>query len=203
LCHARPQVLEKENCLGEALAILAPSGAASTHDPFDLEGADRALERWRVLQVKSRQEKALARDLSGLGIRCFVPLYHRSRMWQSRRFETHVPLFPGYIFVHGSVEDAYRADQTRRVARIIEVADQRRLVLELNQLRLALEQGIALDPYPYFRQGVRVRVTCGPLQGLQGMVESRTRMDRLILQVDILGQAVSMEIDCSVLETIA
>jgi hypothetical protein len=37
------------------------------------------------------------------------------------------------------------------------------------------------------------------LMGLQGVVESRLKRDRLILQVDVLGQAMSLEIDGAIL----
>ena len=64
---------------------------------------------------------------------------------------------------------------------------------------LALDQKVPLDPFPYLRKGVRVEVTSGPLQGLQGVVEDRNKRDRLILQVNILGQANSLEIDSALL----
>jgi transcription antitermination factor NusG len=49
---------------------------------------------------------------------------------------------------------------------------------------------------------VRVEVRSGPFRGLQGIIEGRTPKDRMLLQVDILGQAVSVEIDGSLLDVI-
>jgi transcription antitermination factor NusG len=48
---------------------------------------------------------------------------------------------------------------------------------------------------------VRAEVMSGPLRGLQGWVEGRDRKgNRLILKVDLLGQAVAVEVDGSLLQ---
>jgi len=104
--------------------------------------------------------------------------------------------------IKGTREQAFDADRTNRVARIIDVPDQRQLDEELKSLWLAINNDEPLDPYPYLREGIRVVVRSGPLRGIQGMIESRTSRDRLILQVHVLGQASSLEIDPSLLEPI-
>jgi transcription antitermination factor NusG len=113
-----------------------------------------------------------------------------------------LPLFPGYLFLRGTIEQAYIADRTQRVVRLIRVNDQRQLRAELDNIRLALGGGRSLDPYPYLRAGIRVQVIGGPLKGLEGLIEDKPRPDRLILQIDLLGRAVSMEIDAALLEPI-
>src|SRR5690606_32224649 len=111
-------------------------------------------------------------------------------------------LFPGYIFLRGSRDDVYTADRTRRVSNIIKVHNQERLENELLSLSMVLGAGVTLDPYPYLRAGVRVEVRSGPFRGLQGIIEGRGKSNHLILQVDLLGQAVSMEIDPSLLDVV-
>ena len=157
---------------------------------------------WHVLHVKSRQEKALSEELDVRGIVYFLPLVRQRRVYGRRKAVIEVPLFPGYVFLKGNADEAYSADRTGRVARIIAVHDQDRISRELTNVRLALSQDGPLDPYPYLREGLRVRVRTGPLQGLEGLIESRQKQDRLIIQVDVLGQAVSMEIEGASLELV-
>jgi transcription antitermination factor NusG len=114
-----------------------------------------------------------------------------------------IPLFPGYVFLNGRREDAFRADRTNRVLQIISVADQRRLGSELENIRLALDNRGQLRPHPLLRQGCRVEVRSGPFRGLQGVVEDPNRIHRIVLQVQVLGRAVSMEIHASLLEVIS
>ncbi len=59
-----------------------------------------------------------------------------------------------------------------------------------------------LSPFPYLRVGVRVEVRAGPFRGLKGVIEDVDHRDRIIFQVQTLGQAVSMEIDGSLLDVI-
>jgi transcription antitermination factor NusG len=166
--------------------------AESTLLPRRLE-CDEA--RWHVLHVKSRQEKVLAKTLSGMGIDHFLPLARRVRYYGRRKAVVSEPLFPGYLFLWGTLEQAYLADRTGRVARLIGVPDQDRLERELLNIHRALLENADLSPHPKLESGVRVVVTSGPMRGVEGVVESRTRADRLVLQVAMLGNAVSLEIE--------
>jgi transcription antitermination factor NusG len=100
------------------------------------------------------------------------------------------------------VEQAYDADRTKRVVSIIPVADQRQIHWELRNLYLAMTRGALPDPCDFLRRGVRVEVRSGPFQGLQGVVEGRCASGRLVLQVETLGRAVSLEIDGALLDVI-
>jgi transcription termination/antitermination protein NusG len=168
--------------------------------PGWLDSADRGTRAWHVLHVKSRQEKILSDDLSGMGVWHYLPLIRQLRYYGKRKATVEVPLFPGYLFVLGTLDDAYAADRTRRVAGIIRVADQRQLDWELRNIQLALSQRAPLDPYPFLCKGIRVEVRSGPFCGLQGVIEDRFKTDRLILQVKMLGAATSLEIDGALVE---
>jgi transcriptional antiterminator NusG len=157
---------------------------------------------WFVLHTKSRQEKALADDLANRGVPHFLPLVTKLRIWRKRKIPVEEPLFPGYVFLKGTTDEAYQADRTKRVAHIIPVADQKRLHWELQNLAVALSHKTTLDPYPYLKKGVRVEVTSGPLRGLQGFVEARTSIDKLILAIDMLGRAVSVELHGAQVDTL-
>lgn len=170
-----------------------------------MDAQDLALEgpgTWFVLHTKSRQEKAMAGDLAARKVAHFLPLVTKVRTSGSRKVKVQEPLFPGYLFLRGSQDDVYNADRTKRVAHIITVPNQQRLIWELRNLAMALQNKTPLDPYPYLKEGVRVEVTSGPLRGLQGIIESRSSIDRLILSVEILGRAVSVELHGALLDVV-
>ena len=162
----------------------------------------RALGQWFVLHTRSRQEKALAEYLDRREIECFLPLFRKVRYYGRRKVAADLPLFPGYLFLKGTVEDAYAADRTDRVAHIIRVADQDRIDDELRQIRFALEQGGDLVPRERLVKGMRVEVMSGPFKGLEGIIEEELREDRLILSVGMLGRAADLEIDRSLLRPV-
>lgn len=159
--------------------------------------------RWHVLHSRSRQEKVLVQSLAGLGIDCWLPLRRELHLHRGRRVEVCLPVFPGYVFLWGQNEDTWAADRTRRVAHVIPVADQATLEWELANLHLALVHGAPLEPFAALRVGVRARVRSGPFAGLEGVVASRVRPERLVLQVTMLGTATRLEIGGEHLEVIA
>ena len=150
---------------------------------------------WYVLHTKPRQEKILSQDLAARKIRHFLPMIVRVRHYGRRKIQIEEPLFPGYLFLRGNAEDTYVADRTHRVAQILTVSDQLRLQYDLRNIALALEKRAPLNPYPYLQSGTWVEVTSGPFQGVQGVVESQTGADRLVIGVEILGQAVSIQLN--------
>jgi transcription antitermination factor NusG len=158
--------------------------------------------QWFVLHTKSRQEKALAVDLERMEIPCYLPMVSRQRFYGRRKAVVDEALFPGYLFLRGTLDQAYEADRTKRVANILPVNDQVRMDWELRNLWVALGCGATLDPYPFLKLGRRVVVRSGPFRGLQGLVEERLTWDHLILTIDMLGQAVSLEIDGSLLDPV-
>jgi len=178
------------------------TGAAKSESP--LVGAHtEALPlngRWHVLHTKSRQEKLLAEELHKADIGHFLPLVRKTQFYGKRKAVVELPLFPGYLFIRGTIEDAYLATRTKRIAKIIEVADQAKIDWELTNLHLALSSQVPLDPFPYLKEGSKVEVRSGPLRGLQGFIESRIGGGRLILQVEMLGRAVSVEVHGATLE---
>jgi transcription antitermination factor NusG len=88
------------------------------------------------------------------------------------------------------------------VANIIKINDQDRIDWELKNLQLALGRNAALNPYPHLRKGLRVHIRSGPFEGIEGVIEDRARNDRVLLQVDVLGRAVGLEVDGALLDVI-
>jgi transcription antitermination factor NusG len=186
-------ITTEESAVNATSSQLGESAAPS---PFDTPG------EWFVLHTRSRQEKALAQDLTARRIPHFLPLCRAAHYYGKHKCMIETPLFSNYLFLRGSLDDAYVADRTRRVANIIRCADQHKITWELTNINLALLQHAPFVQYPALVEGVRVEVRAGPFRGLQGVIESRTKGNRLILQVQTLGRAVSFEIDGSLLDVI-
>ena len=64
----------------------------------------------------------------------------------------------------------------------------------------ALSGHAELDPYPFAVAGQRCRVIAGPMVGLVGTVVRRDKLARLVLEISMLGQGASLEIECDLLE---
>ncbi len=157
---------------------------------------------WWVAHTKSRNEKALAQDLIRKNINYFLPMNWKVRRQRGRTIRSLLPLFGGYLFFCGQENQRIELLRTNRVANLIEVKNQQKLLCELLQIEQALRTGAPLAPHKYIKAGQRCRVTAGPLADLQGIVLKTRHTARLILQIDMLGQAASVEIDTDMIEII-
>lgn len=166
-----------------------PTDAAVSADPV----------LWFVAHTRSRQEKVLAADLRERLIEVFLPMVKTVRYYGKRKCKVELPLFPGYLFLRGTVEQGYIADRTGRVANLIRVPDQRMLTTELDQIRDVIARGGALTPASAITQGTLVEVKAGPFKGIQGVVERGIPNDRLLLQVELIGRAAVLEVDRALL----
>jgi transcription antitermination factor NusG len=157
---------------------------------------------WWVAHTKSRNEKALAHDLVAKNIRYFLPMTWKVQRRSHRTLRSLLPLFSGYLFFCGQETERVELLRTNRVANVIIVKDQEKLLKELIQFEQALRAGAPLTPYKYIKAGQRCRVVAGPLLGLEGIVIQIKNVSRLLLQIDMLGQAASVEIDIDLIEPI-
>ena len=158
---------------------------------------------WWVLHTRARNEKAVARSLDQYGVLTYLPLVVVRHTYSKRTVAFDVPLFPGYLFMQGTLLDRERALQTNRVAQVIHVDDQARLDRELQQIRRAIESGASLDLYPSLHVGQRCRVISGALEGIEGTIVQHGTVSRIVLSVTILGQSASLEFDGALLEPVA
>ena len=158
--------------------------------------------KWWVAHTKSRNEKALAHDLINKEINYFLPMTWKVRRKSRRTVKSLLPLFNGYLFFCGDENQRIELLRTDRVANLIEVNDQDTLIDELVQIERVLRTGESITPHKYVKKGQKCRVIAGPLMGVQGIVINIRGQTRLVLQVDILGQAASVEIEIDMIEPV-
>jgi transcriptional antiterminator RfaH len=162
-------------------------------DPSALacEGA----QRWWVLHSRPRAEKALARQFLARQMTFFLPLYQRQWRSHGRTQSSYLPLFPGYIFLRGDEWDRVEALTTNLVANVLPVADQLGLYADLTRVHCLMESGSVLNPENHLEPGTLVEITAGPLAGLEGKVLRRGKRLHFFIEVQLLQQGVSVEIE--------
>jgi transcription antitermination factor NusG len=181
--------------------LLKPSDNPAITWPQDKTIRDFA-GQWWVAHTKSRNEKSLAHDLIAKEVSYFLPMAWKVRRIRGRTLRSLLPIFGGYLFFCGEERQRIEVLRTNRVASLIEVRDQERLVKELSQIEQAIFAGADLSSHNYIKEGQRCRVIGGPLAGLIGIVVKTKNAMRLVLQIDMLGQAASVEIDMDMIEVI-
>lgn len=157
---------------------------------------------WRVLHIRPRQEKSLARELLDARIPFFLPLYRKRSLIRGRTIQAFLPLFPGYLFLFSKREECFRAMGTRRVVRALDVNDQQKLLEDLQNINALLASGKPITPETQLATGATVEIRHGALAGLKGKIIRAASGNRFLVQVDFLQQGASIVIEDSYLVAI-
>src|SRR4029453_16310510 len=133
------------------------------------------------------------------------PVETGARRGGVRRRE-RVPLFRGYLFLHHGVDKAayLEINKARGLVRMLGEGWDR---LEggpdsdIDPVRRLVRSDLPILPYPYLREGQRVRITHGPLANVEGvLVRGNPKKGLFVVSVDLLRRSVAVQLDCTVLE---
>jgi transcriptional antiterminator RfaH len=162
---------------------------------FPWNEPENSHREWWVLYVRSRQEKSLARQLRESRVPFFLPLTRNPFRVRGRVMESHVPLFPGYVFLLGDREDRGKAIATGRVIRCLPVPDQQELWDDLCQLHRLVTSGLSLTAETRLAPGMTVEIRDGALAGLRGKILRGATGRRFVVQVNFIQQGASILMD--------
>jgi hypothetical protein len=147
---------------------------------------------WWIAKVKSRQEKALARDLLDREMEYYIPYYTKtlSRTDSAAPRKSLLPLFPSYV-PFACEKDPWQLLKLGRISTILPVHAQMKFKTELNGIYMAYEKGISIVPAPVQKYdiGQEVRVVAGPLSGITGKFVRMNNAEFLLVAVEGLGGA--------------
>jgi transcription antitermination factor NusG len=168
--------------------------------PADLFAAEpRGAEdtaRWVAFYTLSRREKDLMRKLEAAEVPFYAPLIRRRlRSAGGRTYESHVPLFAGYVFSRVDDDQRRVALATKTIARCLPISDEVRMIADLRAIKLLIESEHPLAPEARIEPGQHVRVCSGPLRGIEGIVVRRDGNQRLVVAVQFLNQGASVELE--------
>jgi hypothetical protein len=131
-----------------------------------------------------------------------LPLYRKRWRSNGRQQTSYLPLFAGYLFLHGDADGRVGALETNLVARVIPVVDQCQLHEDLARVHKLIESDMTLTPEGRLVPGTHVQVTGGPLAGLEGKVIRLARTAVFLIEVRFLQQGVSVELESWMIEPV-
>lgn len=155
---------------------------------------------WYAVYVRSRHEFRVQELLTRARIEAFLPTVERLRRWKDRKKIVTFALFPGYLFVHiPQSKDAMLAVlKTFGVVQFLKMTPGDPEVVpevQVESLKKLVASKEAIEPYPYLKEGQRVRIRSGPLAGVEGILKQRRGQHILVLSVDVLQQGASVRVE--------
>ena len=170
-------------------------------------GSDAGARKWYAVWSKSHCEQMVFDQLAAKGFQVFLP---KMEVWSRRNGGRHrisVPMFPGYLFLHHAMDlNSYiEVLKTRELVRVLGDGRDRlrdRLAVvpdaEIDAIQKVVDAKLPAQPYPYLREGQRVRITEGPLSGVEGiLVHTKPNKGLLVLSIELFQRSVAVEVDCT------
>jgi transcriptional antiterminator NusG len=158
------------------------------------------LENWFAIWTRSRHEQVVREQLAQKHIDAFLPTITKWSRWKDRKKKIDWPLFPGYCFARFNPDNALAILKCSGVVNIVSFEGKPAPIpdYELDSIRLLVSSDLQFDPCPMIKEGMLVEVVHGPLRGVIGrLMRKDAARARLVLSVDLIGQAVSVEVDAA------
>ncbi len=154
-------------------------------------------KRWVAALVQMNCEKKVASKLDKLGITNYVPIQKEVHQWSDRKKIIDRIVIPMVVFVHLSQNEENDFKRLPFIFKFITYPGSSKLATpipdeQIVNLRTLLEKATNKVCFESItiRNGDKVKVVSGPLEGMHGLViNDNTGATYLVLQIDILGCA--------------
>jgi transcription antitermination factor NusG len=159
--------------------------------------------RWYAVYTKSRTEKKLATELEEKGIEVYLPLLKTLKQWSDRKKWVEEPLFRSYLFVRIYDKNYLDVLQTDGAVRFITFRHERIPVpdaqIEAVKAFLNDEERISTTETDY-HPGDLVEIIRGPMRGLLGTLVEVKGKQRVMIEIESIGQRLMINVPKSMLE---
>lgn len=159
--------------------------------------------RWFACHTKPRCEKKFADLCTREGFENYLPTIKSERKYPDRVRTFYKPLFPSYVFTKILPEHKNRCYQLDLLVRAIWIDDQNKFLTQLDAVKRVVSSGIEATLRPILKKGTLVRITTGPLKGVEGYVEDAINPKGVIIAVDVLQQGLLIPISIAQLKILS
>jgi transcription termination/antitermination protein NusG len=153
---------------------------------------------WYVLHTKSRFENVVNDGLINKSVEAFLPKVQVRSKRRDRKAMITVPLFPGYMFVKTdlSAHNHLEIVKTTGVVRLIGTQDGPVPVSHtaIESLKIMVEGNNQISTGYRLKKGDPVIVIAGPLTGVTGIFVRYRGQERVVVNIEALGQYASVEV---------
>jgi len=161
-------------------------------------------EQWYAAYTKHQHEKSAASQLEKKGFEILLPLFRAKHRWKDRMQPVALPVFPCYLFIRANLTRKLAILQTPGIFWLLGNSGNAAIVpdADIEAIRKITTSAAPYEPHPYLKSGDRVRVISGAIAGVEGILTRVKNRYRVVLSVDLLQQALAVEIDISAVERI-
>jgi transcription antitermination factor NusG len=161
--------------------------------------AEGDTEKWFAVQTRARHEKVVAQRLCDKGVGAFLPLVKHVHRWSDRQKTVELPLFGCYVFVRlgPGNHERQRVLLVDGVFKFVGTLGEGTSIPDeqINTIRMLVEEQLPYCSHPFLKIGQRVRIRSGALNGVEGVLVSRSGERSLIISLDAIQRSLAVRIE--------
>jgi transcription termination/antitermination protein NusG len=173
-------------------------GMMGTDSSFVMNG-DLLVPAWYVLHTKSRFESVVYDNLVKKSVEAFLPKVLIQSKRRDRKKMIRIPLFPGYIFVKTDLSPHHHLEILKTIGAVKLIGNKTEPVpvssQTIDSLRIIVNGDFPVTTGAKFQRGDRVVVMSGPFTGVIGEFIRYKGGDRVVVNVEALGQYAAVEVN--------
>jgi transcription antitermination factor NusG len=157
------------------------------------------VEHWYALQTRVQREKVVEQRLQERGVTTFLPVVTEVHRWSDRKKIVQIPLFRSYLFAKlaPSRVDRLRVLCVDGVFAFVGPRGEGTPIpdAQIDAVRTLVEGPLPWSSHPFLKIGQRVRIRNGALEGIEGILVSRSGESTLVISVDAIQRSMAVRIE--------
>jgi transcriptional antiterminator NusG len=155
--------------------------------------------QWYAIRTRSNYEKLVTGTLENIGLQTFLPLVRSQQRRAHALVESALPLFPGYVFCRFDARRRVPVLSTPGVVSVVGFGKEPAPIpdAEIEAVQVLIKSGLPLQDSGYLKNGQRVRIRCGALQGVEGILIKKMNEWRFVVSIALLQRSVAVEVNAA------
>lgn len=173
-------------------------------EPDGLPIEDAEERKWFAAFTAPQSEHSVVRHLDAYEVESFLPTFETTHVWKNRQKKKIVePLFPSYVFVHVTKVECRRVFRAPGIVRLVG-GSQGPIPIPASEIDVLRSDAFRnrLEPFSELSVGERVRITSGPMQGVEGTLVRSKNSLRFVLSISLINQYAALEVGAGDVEPV-
>jgi transcriptional antiterminator RfaH len=158
---------------------------------------------WYAVYTRPHHEKKVCRKLQEIKLTVYLPLQITLRQWSDRKKKVTIPVFNCYVFVNVTAREYDKVLNIPGVIRYVAFEGKAVPIPEhqIRMIRNILEQELELEEFPEnLHEGVKIRITAGPLTGISGELVDFSGKKRVIIRIEEINKSLLVSVPMYMLQ---
>jgi transcription termination/antitermination protein NusG len=165
----------------------------------DVRNTRASIPHWYAVHTMSRHERLVVHQLGRDGLTVFFPTVTEVHRWTDRTKSVESALFPGYLFIHGTMSPDIRRLLlfARGVVGLITMAGEPVPIPDeqIENIQTLLASRVRCADHPFLKLGQRVRIRGGALDGVQGTLTGHNGRKGLVVSIEGIQRSLAISIE--------